>query len=166
MLNVEQQKRKRSEAMKVLIVSVIFASLLLGACQADHKLKAYEPTPLDETDEEACSDLPGAGKPPGTRTITISYRDKSVDGVEPKRSCARPGDLLKFVLTGPPETLVRVKGNSTGSDWIRGGGNTRFFYVVVPHDIIRKGDKVGRLFSYDVAVGEAGMDPEVRVRHQ
>ena len=152
--------------MNVRIFFVIFLSLVLSACQTDHKQKAYQQIPLDETDEEACRDLPGAGKPPGMRTITIRYRDKAVDTVEPERGCARPGDLLKFVLTGPPDTLVSVKGNSAGSGWIRGGGGTRFFYVVVPYDVIPKGDKVGTIFSYDVAVGDAGKDPEVRVRHQ
>ena len=147
------------------IFFVFLIIVLLGACAAPQEAKMYGATPLDDADEEACRDLPGKG-PPVDRPIVISYKDGSVQNVEPYRSCARPGDLLKFVLTGPPETLVKVRGKTTDDEWIRGGGNQRFFYVLVPHDIIEKGDRVGRLFRYEVIVAGNGEDPEVRVRHQ
>jgi len=82
-----------------------------------------------------------------------------------RMDCARPGDVIRFMLNGPPDITVSVESDDTAAPWLSGSGKVfprekdGWFYVVVPVEA-EQGD-----FKYEITAGSAVLDPVVRVRH-
>ncbi len=100
--------------------------------------------------------------PPKVVLINIVYTPNAI--IYPSRACARPGDVLRFKLSGNPSVLVAVNGKTAPDAWIKGAGKNKWFYVVVPHDLQSDG-AYEKTYKYKVsAAGSPDLDPEVRIR--
>ena len=85
--------------------------------------------------------------------------------VDPYTSCARPGDVLRFMLNGRPDVVVSVDSDDINAPWLKGSGKIftgakeGWFWVSVPLDA-EEGE-----FKYTIKAGTIELDPAVRVRH-
>ena len=100
--------------------------------------------------------------PPKVVMINIIYTPNAI--ISPPRACARPGDVLRFKLSGNPNVQVAVQGKTAPDAWIKGTGKKEWFYVVVPYGVLPAGVDE-KSYNYNVtAAGSPDLDPEVRIR--
>ncbi len=105
----------------------------------------------------------GPGGPPKLVPININYNSERIV-VAPPIACARPGDLLRFKLVGAANVPVAVNGKTAPDAWIKGTGKNKWFFVVVPHDLVT-GRGAEKTYKYNIsAAGSPDLDPEVRIR--
>ena len=105
--------------------------------------------------------------PPMT-PVNINFVKNSEIRVSPPNVPTRLGNVLKFKLTGDPETTVTVSGKASDPDaaWIKGSGKGGgFIYVCVRPGLDIPADLDEKAFSYDIIVSGIGtLDPVVTVR--
>ncbi len=100
--------------------------------------------------------------PPKVVLINIVYTPNAI--IYPSRACARPGDVLRFKLSGNANVPVAVNGKTAPDAWIKGTGKNKWFFVVVPHDLVT-GPGAEKTYKYKIsAAGSPDLDPEVRIR--
>ena len=129
-------------------LTVMFLFLMaLSACDSPHLAKSCPKYPIGS---------------PKVVLINIVYTPNAI--ISPPRACARPGDVLRFMLSGNPNVLVAVKGKTATDSWIKGGGNNKWFYVIVPHNLLTD-PGAEKTYNYKIStVGSPDLDPEVRIR--
>ena len=100
--------------------------------------------------------------PPKVVLINIVYTQNAI--IKPSSACARPGDVLRFKLSGNPNVQVAVNGKTAPDAWIKGTGKNKWFFVVVPHNQVTD-PGAEEIYKYTIsAVGSPDLDPEVRIR--
>ena len=139
--------------MNTRLMLLVVATLIVASCAVaprDHK--------------SSCN--PGPKGNPKEIPIPIVFTPSEITRPDKDRmDCARPGDVIRFMLNGPPDITVSVDSDDEAAPWLKGSGKVfprerdGWFYVVVP-----VGAEVGD-FKYEITAGSAGLDPVVRVRH-
>ena len=142
----------RGNIMKTRLMLLPIATLIVASC-----------TVAPAVHKSSCN--PGPKGSPKEIPIPIVFTPSEITRPDKDRiDCARPGDLIRFMLNGPPDITVSVEGDVAVAPWLGGSGKIfpgdreGWFYVLVPLGT-EDGD-----FKYEIKAGSAVLDPEVRVR--
>ena len=144
-----QTKTKKGDELMMIPRTV--SLLLLVALSACASLQSTK----------SCPSWPSG--PPKLVPININYNSNGIV-VAPPKACARPGDVLRFKIFGAANVPVTVNGKAPADAWVKGSGKNKWFYVIVPHDLLPD-DVDEKTYNYKVsATGSPDLDPEVRIR--
>lgn len=139
-------------AMKTRLMLLLIATLIFASC-----------TVAPTVHRSSCS--PGPKGNPKEIPIPIVFTPSGITRPDKDRiDCARPGDVIRYMLNGPPDITVSVDSDDDAAPWLKGSGKIfprereGWFYVLVPVGA-EEGD-----FKYEITAGTAVLDPEVRVR--
>ena len=119
---------------------------------------------VSTTHKSGCS--PGPKGPSKEIRIPLVFTPQEITKpAKTRQDCARPGDVLVFMLNGRPGVDVEVKSDDVDAPWFEGsnkiypGNDKGRLWITIPLSA-KEGD-----FKYTVTAGAAVLDPAVRVRH-
>lgn len=137
--------------MKLRLTFVLLTAFVVASCASG---PAVHKTTCD----------PGPRGNPKEIPIPIVFTPNKID--DPRTACARPGDVLRFMLNGRPDVVVKIYSDDPDAPWLRGsgkifpGGKEGWFWVSIPLDA-EEGE-----FKYTITAGTIVLDPAVRIRHE
>jgi len=151
MLNLKN--KKRGDIMKTRLVLLFIMAFVVSSCAAVPKVH-----------KTACD--PGPKGNPREIPVPIVFTPNEITRPDKNAiDCARPGDVIRYMLNGPPDISVSVDSDDEAAPWLKGNGKIfprereGWFYVLVPVGA-EEGD-----FKYEITAGSVVLDPVVRVRH-